>query len=326
MRRLAALTVCAGFGMLLAASARAGELAIDWLDRMSVAMNQMSYQGTFVYHQEDRMETMRITHVSDENGVRERLVSLSGGGGEMLRDANGVSWVLGDGSSVMTDGSFQRPLFPLMPSEQEGLAAHSYEVGFAGKSLVAGHLARKIKVEPRDHYRFGYALWLEAHSGLLLKWELLDPDRKPLARLMFTEIRLGSEVDPGELKPARELNRYQAVETGLPAGGSAISVEPRWAPVKIPPGFKLTAHRFQDGGEDDGGEYEHLVYSDGLAAVSVYIEDPAGDADRPERIERHGTTHAFTKSTGGRIVTVVGDVPAATVLMIGKSVEPATVQ
>ena len=79
MRRFAALTVCAGFGMLLAASARAGELAVDWLDRMSVAMNQMSYQGTFVYQQEDRMETMRITHVSDENGVRERLVSLSGG-------------------------------------------------------------------------------------------------------------------------------------------------------------------------------------------------------------------------------------------------------
>jgi sigma-E factor negative regulatory protein RseB len=68
------------------------------------------------------------------------------------------------------------------------------------------------------------------------------------------------------------------------------------------------------------------VYSDGLAAVSVYIEDPASNADRPERLERHGTTHALTKSTGGRIVTVVGDVPAATVLMIGKSVEPATVR
>jgi len=326
MRRFAALTLFAGFGMLLAASVRAGEQAGDWLDKMSVAMNQMSYQGTFVYQQEDRMETMRITHVSDENGVRERLVSLSGGGGEMLRDANGVSWVLGDGSSIMTDGSFQRPLFPLIPADQESLTAHSYEVNFAGKSLVAGCPARKIRVEPRDPYRYGYALWLEAHSGLLLKWELLDPDRKPLARLMFTEIRLGAEVDPEELKPARKLNRYKAVESGLPPGGSAVSVEPHWAPVQIPPGFELTAHRYHGEEEGSGGEYEHLVYSDGLAAVSVYIEDLPGDADRQERLERHGTTHALTRTINDRVVTVVGDVPAATVLMIGRSVEPAAAQ
>ena len=77
----------------------------DWLDRMSAAMSQMSYQGTFVYVRGDDVVTMRITHVVDENGARERLVSLSGAPREVLRDSSGVRWVLGDDQSVLEDSA-----------------------------------------------------------------------------------------------------------------------------------------------------------------------------------------------------------------------------
>lgn len=92
--------LAAAVSLLVAASALAEPDARDWLERMSAAMSQMDYQGTFVYVQGDDVVTMRITHVADEAGVRERLVSMSGAPREIIRDSNGVRWVLGDDHSV----------------------------------------------------------------------------------------------------------------------------------------------------------------------------------------------------------------------------------
>ena len=95
------------------------------LERMTTAMSQMSYQGTFVYFQGDNVETMRITHVSDERGVRERLVAVSGPPREVLRDSNGVRWVLADDRSVFEDTAFNRSFFPELPrggfGQEEGV-------------------------------------------------------------------------------------------------------------------------------------------------------------------------------------------------------------
>lgn len=312
----------AGLLSLAASPLLAGESPLDWLERMSTATSQMSYQGTFVYQQNDRMETMRITHVAGEDGVRERLVSLSGSGGEVLRDSNGVRWVLGDSASVLSDSALDRPLFPVMPVDLESLAGQSYRVGFGGDALVAGQAVRKIQVLPRDPFRYGYAFWLEKHSGLLLQWELLGSDGRPRARLMFTDIRLGAEVDRSELEPGHAMKNFQAVATDLPRAAVVKSVRPRWEPARIPTGFVMTMHRYQDGSKEGQGEFEHLVYSDGMAAVSVYVEEPVMRGRQPERIERHGTTHTFSGVVNGKKVTVVGDVPAATVRLIGKSVRP----
>jgi len=67
---------------------------------------------------------------------------------------------------------------------------------------------------------------------------------------------------------------------------------------------------------------EHLVYSDGLAAVSVFIEK----TDRPAGVgskgpSRMGAIHAYSKVMDGEQVTVVGEVPESTVAMIGESVK-----
>ena len=316
MKRFSAIAAQAFCLLLLSQAVSAGPKGdpLDWLERMSAAMSQMTWQGTFVYNQGDRMETMRITHVSDEDGVRERMVSLSGAPGEVLRDANGVRWALGHGGAVLADSAFKRPFFPALPADQADKAEQSYTFKFGGKSLISGHIARNIKVVPRDHYRYGYSLWLEENSGLLLKWELLDMARKSLARLMFTDFRLGAEVDISELEPGSALKNYEAIETELPAGQTR---PPRWEPSRLPPGFVLTSHR-SDGETND--EYEHLVYSDGLAAVSVYIESLAGGAAPSDRTWKHGTTHAFTCAASGMKVTVVGNVPAATAEVIGQSV------
>jgi len=291
----------------------------EMLERMTVAMSQMSYQGTFVYVQGDSVETMRITHVSDESGVRERLVAVSGPAREVLRDSSGVRWVLSDDRSVFEDSAFNRSFFPELPLDQNDQTELSYSLKLGSEARIAGHNARNLKVLPRDRYRYGYSLWLEEHSGLLLKWELIDGNRKSLAKLMFTDVRIGSEVDVKELKPTRQLKKFKTVESELPSGRGLSKTRPKWQPGSLPPGFQLTAHRYF--GQSDEGIYEHLVYSDGLATVSVYIESSSPDSDPRAGVNRLGTTHAFSQVKNDMLITVVGDVPAITVKFIGDSVK-----
>lgn len=288
------------------------------LERMSTAMTQMSYQGTFVYVQGDTVETMRITHVSDKHGVRERLVALSGAPREILRDSNGVRWVLTDDHSVFEDSGFNGSFFPELP-QQHQQTEQSYSMKIGSEGRIAGHNVRNLKILPRDKYRYGYSLWLEEHSGLLLKWELIDKDRKSLAKLMFTDVRLGSEVDVNELKTSSQLTEFKKTASDLPAGRGLSKAKPKWQPASLPPGFRMTAHRYSGRGSE--GLYEHLIYSDGLAAVSVYIESRGTGSNPQAGPSRLGTTRAFSRVTDDVLITVVGDVPAVTVKDIAEAVE-----
>lgn len=299
----------------------------DWLERMGTAMSQMNYQGTFVYVQDDEVVTMRITHIADEAGVRERLVAMSGAPREVLRDSNGVRWVLGDDHSVLRDEAFKQSFFPQLPLDPQDQAAHSYRLKLGGTGRIAGQPVRRLDVIPNDKYRYGYSLWLEEHSALLLQWQLLDPAGDSLAKLMFTEIRMGSEVDPSELLPSSPLTKFKTVDSRLPAGRSEQQLTPRWRPSRLPPGFALADHRYYSmPGQASlpGSTFEHLVYSDGLAAVSVYVESGTEAGSGVAGISRLGTTHAFSRNADGMLITVVGDVPAATVRLIGDAVAPAS--
>jgi sigma-E factor negative regulatory protein RseB len=315
---LALAAVC--MYLLQPPAALAGGDPIDWLERMSTAMSQMDYQGTFVYVQGDRMETLRLTHVAGEDGVQERLVSLTGTPREVLRDANGVRWALGEGQAVLSDSGFKQSLFPELPVDKAEALSRSYAFSFGQATYVAGRKAVRLNVLPRDHFRYGYSLWLERSTGLLLKWELMDSSRTPQARMMFTEFRIGAEVDHDELRPGQALKSYRTVDSELPATGRGGGGVPRWMPGELPPGFSLTAYRYHPG-DEQGGAFEHLVYGDGLAALSVYVESAPGEPARPGLTQNQGTVHAYTGCQDGVVVTVVGNVPAPTVELVGRSVE-----
>jgi sigma-E factor negative regulatory protein RseB len=292
---------------------------VDWLEKMSAAMSQMDYQGTFVYLQGKDVATMRITHVADDGGVRERLVAMSGAPREVLRDSNGVRWVLGDSHSVLADPAFNRSFFPQLPIDHEGQTQRCYDLTMGDTGRVAGQAVRSVSVLPKDDYRYGYVLWLEKRSALLLKWELIDSSHKPLATLMFTDFRMGSEVDPAELMPSSQLKKFKTLESRLPSGRGQVTAIPSWRPKTLPPGFELTDQRFF--GQQAQGMFEHLVYSDGLAAVSVYVESDDGDTERKNGLSRLGTTNAFSRAVEGVVITVIGDVPEATVRLIANGVE-----
>jgi sigma-E factor negative regulatory protein RseB len=297
----------------MAAHADGGE-ARKWLERMSGAMNHLDYQGTFVYVRGDLMETMRITHVVEDEGVRERLYSVTGARREIIRDQQGIRCVLGEDQPMLHDAVTTGVLFPGFPLEELQTQHPSYRYEMGGTARIAGHMGRRLTIVPGDRFRYGYELWLETKTGLLLKWVLFDANRNALAKLVFTELRLGNDIDHAELESSLPAEAFTELPSPMPSRQVMTRSSPEWEPESLPPGFRLATHRHQVDGES---VFEHLVYSDGLASVSVYIESNHGEPTIAPGLNRIGTTNAFTRLLGDRQLTVIGEVPAVTVRTIG---------
>jgi sigma-E factor negative regulatory protein RseB len=320
-RRILLLVVLTSFSTL--AIANNPNQAREWLERMVDAMQQMTYQGTFVYMRgSDDVETMRITHLADESGVRERLYSVSGPHREVIRDREGVRCMLEDTASVAEDQAVVNSYFPEVPLSVIDNEDSGYRLETGGMARIAGHSARRVSISPADSYRYGYDFWLEQNTGLLLKWVLLDSRQKPLAKLMFTDFTIGPEINLDEVEPGSKEQDYVQMMTMGPEKSVVAPGTPRWQPASLPPGFQLSAHNRKTGMDE---VYEHLVYSDGLAAVSVYVEQKDKGVATKSGVSRLGTNHAFVRNQGALRITVIGEVPVVTVKTIGNEMARSVV-
>jgi sigma-E factor negative regulatory protein RseB len=297
----------------------AGESAVarEWLERMTTAMSQRSYQGTFVYVRDGVVETMRITHVTDETGVRERMYSVSGPHREVIRDQKGVRCILEDSASVVEDQVVASSYFPELPLSIIDGDSSGYRLDTGGEARIAGHTAIRVSISPEDRFRYGYDFWLEEQTGLLLKWVLFDARHKPLAKLMFTDFAIGSAINLSELESDSRAEDFVEMKTFSPQETVVTQSSPRWQPTKLPPGFNLASYSHKTGAE---GVYEHMVYSDGLAAVSVYVEQNGKNAAVKPGISQLGTNNAITRTQGDLQITVIGEVPAITVKSIANEI------
>lgn len=299
--------------------AGAADAAHDWLMRMNRAARDLSYDGVFVYLHADQVDTMRIVHRVQDGSVQERLVSLNGPAREVIRDAQQVWCYLPDKNLGVQE--FRRagdPGFPSVLPERIEVLDQNYSLSLGKKGRFADRAAQLIIVRPNDTYRYGYHLWADSATGLLLKADLVDQNGHAIEQYLFTEIRIGGRIAASELKPRTP--RESLVWHGETRAPAAAGMDDMWKVTNLPPGFMLSSS-IQRQAPMRNTPVRHLVYSDGLAAVSVFIEkakDPtAVPATTPTRM---GAVHALAVVVGGHQVTVVGEVPAATVEQIGKSV------
>lgn len=309
-KALLLLVLISTSGAVLAGSASD---ARKLLENMTSAMSQMTYQGTFVYVRDGVVETMRITHIADESGIRERLYSLSGPHREVIRDRTGVRCVLQDSSSLVEDQVVASSYFPELPLSVIDNNASGYRLETGGRGRIAGHAARRVSISPEDEFRYGYDFWLQEKTGLLLKWILFDANQQPLATLVFTEFSLGSSINYDEIESGARAEDFIEMKTFSLENAVVRQSTPRWQPENLPPGFELASHNRMSGSD---GVYEHMVYSDGLAAVSVYVEQQAPGTVIKSGVSQLGTNNAYISQQGGLQITVIGEVPAITVKSI----------
>lgn len=312
-------------GMVVAQTALAaapGKGVEVWLERMDHALQTLNYQGTFVYFHDDTLETMRVIHKADKDGGIERLVSLNGSAREIIRDHDAVKCILPDSRSVLVEKrSLPAARFPssIPNAVNTGQLKGHYTFVNLGHGRIAGYDCQVIGVRPRDGFRYGYRLWLDEKTAMLLRSDLVSERGRTVEQVMFTSLTMPRTIPDSELKPAVSGDGFVWHVQGEKEKPGIAETNERWEVSKLPPGYHLSLDQVQHlaGVERP---VRHLIYSDGLASVSVFAEQLTPGKPVLRGVARMGAVNAFGRMLGKHHITVVGEVPAATVRMIGESV------
>ena len=167
--------------LAVAPLAGAADSATDWLMRVNAAARQLDYDGVFVYLRGQQLQTMRIVHKLDGQQRRERLISLTGSPREIIRNNQMVLCYLPDQASVMVEyRKTQRAGFPAIFPERLAIMEPYYRIRLGGQERVAGRETQEILIEPRDGLRYGYRLWADRQTGLLLRSDVIDSQGRML--------------------------------------------------------------------------------------------------------------------------------------------------
>lgn len=311
--RVLALAAALGAG---AAQAQSPE-TLGWLRKMYDASQKLSYSGTFVYQNGNRSETSRITRYVDASGDIEKLEVMDGVPREIVRTRDTVRCYLPDSRVVKVERQIEsrgseRGFPALLPERINALARH-YDIALGETQRVAGYECRTVTLTPKDDLRYGHMLYADAKTGMLLKAVTFDPHGGLVEQFSFTELSIGN-VSRDKVKPRHKAQAWRWEDS------DAAPASLTWTLTSELPGFRKIAELKRRIGE--GGPVGQMVYSDGLAAVSVFVEPLEGRRE-PVRtgMASVGAIHIYTKEVAKHMVTVVGEAPAASVQRIANSVE-----
>ena len=291
------------------------------LDRMARAAQELNYDGTFVYRNGATIQSMRIIHRGGGEGERERLVALSGAAREVIRDSERVTCILPDSQTVVVAKSRPRT-FPYSKLFASDTGFSSFYVLSAERGeRVAGRHTQLVTVDPHDRFRYGYRLWMDRDLGLLLKSELIDERGEIVEQLVYTNIELPASIPDELLEPAISGAGYTWYndDRSEPVSAAAADSEPGWYPGWLPDGFELSEVA-RDPILASRDPVEHLVFSDGLASVSVFIEQLDAASEPLAGLDTMGAVNAYGRMIEDYQITVVGEVPATTVERISRSI------
>jgi len=297
-------------------AAQAAEDARAWLKRMSTALATANYVGEFELQGAGYSEKLRIYHRVRDGRVSERLVTLSGRGREMIRDGDEVTAFLPDRQLAIIERRPDRGgLLGTLP-RYDGELEQWYELELVGmESSLNGRPAAHVRVRPRDGYRFGHRLWIDSETAMPVRTELCDRGERIVERLSFTRLELRADIADAELQPSVDPASFRWVRQ---VGRNPAASLP-WQVRAAPPGFRLSVSNLQ---EMLGvpAPVSHLVLSDGLASVSVFIHAPAPGQQPARGLGRAGAASTFSTVVDGHQVTAMGEVPPDTLEAIARGV------
>jgi sigma-E factor negative regulatory protein RseB len=296
--------------------------ALEKLKLMGQAAKQLNYDGVFSYQAGKSLQSIRIIHRKDEEGEIERLVSLNGAAREVIRTNDMVTCIYPEGKRVNAN---RRPLgrgFPGDLIRRLDAAADFYQIKTGSTGRIAGRAVDELIIKPIDEYRYGYRLWIDQESHLLLKSELINADDSVLETFAFSTITLPSEIPDHLLTPEisnRDAMTWDRTEPETAAKMAESKSLSKWQFNWMPDGFALVGLQSRLKAKN-GASVEHRVYSDGLSAVSVFFEKIRARHSHLHGGSRMGAVNAFGTIINTHFVTVVGEVPEHTVTKIGSKI------
>lgn len=283
----------------------------DWLNRMGVAVQTTSYEGTVIRIQDGKAEALKVVHTVSDGVVREKVVAQEGNGLEIIRNGNEVHCILPDRKSVLVEEwDDQSTLFSTLPSSEVRFGSE-YDVSLVREERVAGRPTVLVAIRPHDNYRYGHRIWLDIETAFPLQTQLIGEDGTAIEQVKFADISLNKEIHASALTPSISTENFRWLNQ--PSRHVKHDIETTWESMDLPPGFRAVATH----GETMPGSDEvvtHILYSDGLANISVFVAGQVeASAPGPSRV---GGSNSYSASIDGHRITAVGEVPAVTVEQI----------
>jgi len=300
-----------------AAQAAPGEDPLAWLQRAAQAARGVSYAGTFVHTNGDHTSTVRISHAMVGNDEHERVEPLDGPSYEIVRKNDEMFCYFPDAKTVRLDRRVTARFFPTILSGAPAAVAASYDVKLGTTERVLGYECRWIRLEPRDAMRHSQSICSEVQTGLALRARTLNEKRQPVEHYTFTDLRIGPQVARPEMKSIFEARLKSWISDKQPREETR-TVDTGWTVTNAPAGFFKVAElrRTLPGREQPVSQ---LIYTDGLANMSVFVEP-----NKPSRVgeasSEDGATTFFVRPMGETLVSVLGEVPLATAQQVARSV------
>jgi len=318
MRALPLLSLLIGSCMTVPAlAANSSPEASEWLNKLAQAEQKQSYQGSFVYERNGSFSSHDIWHRVQDGKVSERLLQLDGTAQEIVRvdgKVQCVSGALASGVSNLPDAA-PRMLDPLKLMSW-------YDLSVQGKSRVAGRDAVIVSLSPRDQHRYAFELHLDRKTGLPLRSLMLNEKGQLLERFQMTSLDTDNLPTDAQLHASaacKPVERVASAKTEAVAG---------WRSDWLPPGFELINSTVRRDPSRDSA-VSSLMYDDGLARFSVFLEPVKEDASADVRTQL-GPTSAVSRRLntpkGKVMVTVVGEIPLGTAERIALSMRPQDAQ
>ena len=313
------------FLFLLSTNSSAADL-FDMLKRMSEADQNQNYQGTFILRKSDKLSALHVTHGVDDKGVWESLEALNGEPRKVLRHNDRVISIFPDREIItVRHNDKKQPLHPQLPDNIE-LLEQFYSMSRLEDDRIANHSSLVVDLLPKDQYRYGYRYWVDKNTGMLLRCDLVDEDKMVVEQMMFTSLDYLPKAPskPFELPQFEQFKHQLLDESEIDVSQEAE--EAKWKVVRLPKGFMLTQStmRYSQSAaakllETSPPDLLHMVYSDGLASVSVFVEINQGVEKHLQGASAMGAVNAFGNAVDDYFVTVVGEVPAKTVQLMAQS-------
>lgn len=287
------------------------------LGRIQDAARKLDYAGIFTYQQGEMIQSSRLVHVVDGTGERERLEVLDGEPREYLRHNDDVQCLVPEHKTVLVQHK-RADRFPgLLLGEAPGLSKFYRIRTDPTPHRVAGRECRMITIEPLDKQRYGYRLCADMENNLLLKAQTLSASNTVVEQVAFTALRIGPEVNPKQLESRWATQDWKVMQSAMkPVDLAALG----WR-IHMPAGFVQVSQVARTMGQGDA--VSQIVLSDGLAAISVFIEpfDKKRNSHQPHGAYRRGAINVYGTRIADFWLTALGEVPAATLEQLAQSTE-----
>lgn len=300
----------------------AGAQARQWLLRLHNAATQGNYQGTLVVTADGAMSSSRLTHYCEAGHSFESVDMLDGQPRRVLRHNDQLLTLWPAEKAARLEQRDAVAPFPALLSGSEEQLFERYELVDEGPGRVAGLDATVLLLRPRDNARFAQRLWAEHTSGLLLRADVIANDGRVLETSAFSDVTIGSKAKPQTLQTA--LKKIEGWRIEKPVSQRTSLDDEGWRLKSVVAGFRQSScvKRRLDAavGESAHAEVMQAVFTDGLTHVSLFIEPQRAQGQRPGGAAA-GATHSWMQAHGAHWVTVIGDVPMATLKEFAAALE-----